>query len=60
MVVRVSLAGLEFGSPDSMLMLSRGEPVFGHNSPFRPRIVLRRGHSIFVQGQPSPELEFRG
>ena len=35
-VVRVALAGSEFGSPDSMPMLSRGEPVSGHSSSFHP------------------------
>ena len=59
-VVRVALAGSKFGSLNSMPMPSGGELVFGHSSLFRPWIVLRRGHSIFVQGQPSPELEFGG
>ena len=59
-VVRVALAGSEFGSFDSMLMPSEGELVSGHSSPFRPRIVLRRGHSISARVWPSPELEFEG
>jgi len=59
-VVRVALASLEFGSLDSMPMLSEGEPVSKHKSPFRSRIVLRRGHSISAQGRPSPELGFGG
>ena len=59
-VVRVVLAGSEFESLDSMPIPSGGELVSGHSSPFRPRIVLRRGHSISARVRPSPELEFEG
>ena len=59
-VVRVVLAGSEFESLDSMPIPSGGELVSGHSSPFRPRIVLRRGHSISARVRPSPELEFGG
>ena len=59
-VVRVALASSEFGSLDSMPMLSGGEPVSRHKSPFRSRIILRRGHSISAQDQPSPKLGFGG
>ena len=59
-VVRVALASSEFGSLDSMPMLSGGEPISRHKSPFRSRIVLRRGHSISARGWPSLELGFGG
>ena len=59
-MVRVALAGSEFGSPDSMPMLFEGEPVSGHSSLFRPWNILRRGHSISARGCPSPKLELGG
>ena len=59
-VVRVALAGSEFGSLNSMPIPSGGELVSGHSSSFRPWIILRRGHSISTRVRPFPELEFGG
>ena len=59
-VVQVALASSEFGSFDSMPMPSGVELVSGDSSPFHPRIVLRRGHSISARVWPSPELVFKG
>ena len=48
MVVRALLVDLEFASLGSMLVLSMGEPVFGHSSRSHRWNVRKRRRSIFA------------
>ena len=59
-VVKPSLAALESGSPNSMLVQSVGELVSGHMSLSCRWNGLERGRSISVQGLSSPDLGREG